>query len=143
MRLATFPITAGVPNAQQIFDVTFLLVVVFTVIQGPTLPWAASRLAVVEPEITAELEIEHAPFEDIGASMLTCDIPKGSLLHGVEISELRLPGDATVALILRDGILFAPKPSTSAAFEAAIGSQRAISRAGRLATWRGELGLLS
>lgn len=154
--LATFPITAGVPNAQQIFDVTFLLVVVFTVIQGPTLPWAASRLAVVEPEITAELEIEHAPFEDIGASMLTCDIPKGSLLHGVEISELRLPGDATVALILRDGILFAPKPSTMLRrgdhlLLAVTDSERpgverrlrAISRAGRLATWRGELGLLS
>ena len=88
--------------------------------------------------------------------MLTCDIPNGSLLHGVEISELRLPGDATVALILRDGILFAPKPSTMLRrgdhlLLAVTDSERpgverrlrAISRAGRLATWRGELGLLS
>lgn len=154
--LATFPITAGLPQAQRIFDVTFLLVVVFTLVQGPTLPRVASRLSVVEPDVTTELEIEHAPFEDIGATMLTCDIPNGSRLHGVEVSELRLPGDALVALILRDGVLFVPKTSTplrradhlliavTDSERAAVESRlRAVSRAGRLANWRGELGLLS
>jgi potassium/hydrogen antiporter len=154
--LATFPITAGLPDAQRIFDVTFLLVVVFTLIQGPTLPWLSSRLDVVEPAHTKELVIEHAPLEDMGATMLTCDIPDGSRLHGIEVAELRLPGDAVVALILRDGTLFVPKGDTvlrrgdhlllavTDSHHAEVEQRlRAISRAGRLATWLGERGLVS
>jgi cell volume regulation protein A len=154
--LATFPITAGLPEAHRIFDVTFLLVVVFTLLQGPTLPWLSTRLGVVEPARTKELNIEHAPFEDIGATMLTCDIPHGSRLNGVEVAELRLPGDAVVALILRDGTLFVPKGDTvlrrgdhlllavTNSHRAAVERRlRAISRAGRLATWLGEYGLVS
>ena len=151
--LATFPITAGLPGAHRVFDVTFLLVVVFTLVQGPTLPWLSSRLGVVDQVHTRELEIEHAPFEDIGATMLTCDIPEGSRLNGVEVTELRLPGDAVVALILRDGTLFVPRPDTvlrrgdhlllavTDTHRSDVERRlRAISRAGRLATWLGERG---
>lgn len=151
--LATFPITAGLPDAHRIFDVTFLLVAVFTLVQGPTLPWLSRRLAVVEPTHTRELDIEHAPFEDMGATMLTCDVPRGSRLSGVEVAELRLPGDAVVALILRDGTLFVPRGDTVvrqgdhlllAVTDSHRGEVerrlRAISRAGRLATWLGERG---
>lgn len=151
--LATFPITAGLSGAQRIFDVTFLLVVVFTLVQGPTLPWLSRRLAVVEPTHTRELDIEHAPFEDMGATMLTCDVPRGSRLSGVEVGELRLPGDAVVALILRDDTLFVPRGDTvvrrgdhlllavTDSHRAEVERRlRAISRAGRLATWLGERG---
>jgi potassium/hydrogen antiporter len=154
--LATFPITAGLPDAHRIFDVTFLLVVVFTLIQGPTLPWLSAQLTVVEPAQTKELDIEDAPLEDIGATMLTCDIPDGSRLHGIEVAELRLPGDAVVALILRDGTLFVPEGETvlrrgDHLLLAVTDSHRseverrlrAVSRVGRLATWLGERGLVS
>jgi cell volume regulation protein A len=154
--LATFPVSAGLPQAERIFDVTFLLVVVFTLLQGPTLPWLSTRLHMVEPTQTRELDIEHAPFEDLGATMLTFDIPTGSLLHGVEIAELRLPGDAVTALILRDGSLFVPRPDTNLRSgdhlllaatvehrEAVEQRLRAISRAGRLAGWFGERGQAS
>ena len=154
--LATFPITAGLPDAHRIFDVTFLLVVVFTLLQGPTLPWLSRRLGVVEPTPTRELDIEHAPFEDIGATMLTCDVPHDSRLAGVEVAELRLPGDAVVALILRDGTLFVPQGDTvlrhgDHLLLAVTNSHRshveqrlrAISRSGRLATWLGEHGRVS
>jgi potassium/hydrogen antiporter len=154
--LATFPVSAGLPQAERIFDVTFLLVVVFTLLQGPTLPWLSNRLDMVEPTQTRELDFEHAPFEDLGATMLTFDIPRGSQLHGVEIAELRLPGDAITALILRDGSLFVPRSDTSLRSgdhlllaatvkhrEAVERRLRAISRAGRLAGWFGERGQVS
>ena len=154
--LATFPITAGLADAHQIFDVTFLLVVVFTLIQGPTLPWLSKRLGVVEPAHSKELDIEHAPFADIGATMLSCDIPAGSRLSGVEVAELRLPGDALVTLILRESTLFVPNGDTvlragDHLLLAVTDSHRseverrlrAISRAGRLAKWLGERGLVS
>jgi cell volume regulation protein A len=154
--LATFPITAGLADAHRIFDVTFLLVVVFTLIQGPTLPWLSKRLGVVEPAHTKELDIEHAPLADIGATMLSCDIPAGSRLSGVEVAELRLPGEALVTLILRESTLFVPNGDTvlrpgDHLLLAVTDSHRseverrlrAISRAGRLATWLGERGLVS
>jgi cell volume regulation protein A len=154
--LATFPLTAGLAHAHQIFDVTFLLVVVFTVLQGPTLPGLAAALGVAESSRGRELKIEHAPLEEIGAAMLTLHVPQGSRLHSVEVSELRLPGDAVVALVLRDGKLFVPRSDTAlrsgddlllavtATHLVAVERRlRAVSRAGRLAAWRGERGLVT
>lgn len=42
--LATFPIVAGLAGAQAIFDIVFFVVLVSTIIQGPTLGWVARRL---------------------------------------------------------------------------------------------------
>lgn len=42
--LATFPIVAGIPGAHEIFNIVFFVVLVSTLIQGPTLGWVARRL---------------------------------------------------------------------------------------------------
>lgn len=42
--LATIPIVAGVAGAQTIFNIVFFVVLVSSVIQGPTLGWLARRL---------------------------------------------------------------------------------------------------
>ena len=44
--LATFPMVAGVPGAFAIFNVVFFVVLLSSVIQGPTIKWAADRLGV-------------------------------------------------------------------------------------------------
>ena len=46
---ATIPLTADVPGATTIFDTVFVLVVVFTVVQGGSLPWVARRLGIATP----------------------------------------------------------------------------------------------
>lgn len=151
--LATIPITVGLPSAERIFDVVFLLVVVFTLIQGPTLPAAAQLLGVGEPDTTREVTIESAPLENIDASLLQFQVPQRSKLAGVSITELRLPANAVVSLIQRDdtilvpsgattlrtgdNLLIAAADSTRAAVENRL---RAVSRAGRLAGWNGEHG---
>jgi cell volume regulation protein A len=48
--LATFPIVAGVPSAQTIFNIVFFVVLLSSAIQGPTMGWAARRLGVLAPE---------------------------------------------------------------------------------------------
>ena len=151
--LATIPITLGLPAAQRIFDVVFLLVVVFTLIQGPTLPFAARRLGVGETGATREVNIESAPLEEIDATLLQFALPDESKLAGVYVSELRLPGDAVITLILRDGEIFVPAAETvlrahdhlllatsNQGRTATERRLRAISRAGRLAGWYGERG---
>jgi cell volume regulation protein A len=151
--LATIPITAGLPAAERIFDVVFLLVVVFTLVQGPTLPSVARRLGVTEPEGTRDVVVESAPLDEIDASVISFTVPAGSRMAGVYVSELRLPVGSMVTLVVRDGETFVPEPATAlrvgdhlllvstdtgrAATERRL---RAVSRAGRLATWYGEQG---
>ena len=47
--LATFPIVAGVEGAQSIFNIVFFVVLVSSIVQGPTLGWMARRLSLDRP----------------------------------------------------------------------------------------------
>ncbi|RBY77163.1 potassium/proton antiporter [Geodermatophilus sp. TF02-6] len=151
--LATFPLTAQVPGATRIFDTVFVLVVVFTLVQGRSLPWVARRLAIATPSTPRDVAVESAPLESLDAELMQLTVPDGSRLHGVYLPELRLPEDAAVVLIVRDGRSFVPGPTTrlmrgdqallvSARRSRSEAEQRlrAVSRAGRLAMWRGETG---
>lgn len=44
--LATFPMVAGIPGAFTIFNVVFFVVLVSSVIQGPSINWMAARLGI-------------------------------------------------------------------------------------------------
>lgn len=48
--LATFPIVAGVPSAQTIFNIVFFVVLLSSLIQGPTMGWVARGLKVLSPK---------------------------------------------------------------------------------------------
>ena len=151
--LATFPLTAGVPRATFIFDTVFVLVVVFTVVQGESLPWLARRLGIATPLTPRDVEVESAPLGELDADLMQMTVTAGSRLHGVYLPELRLPEDAAVVLIVRDGRSFVPDHtsrlvrgdqvllvSARRSRPEAERRLRAISRAGRLASWRGEAG---
>ncbi|KGN32926.1 potassium transporter CPA [Knoellia sinensis KCTC 19936] len=151
--LATIPMTRGLPAADRIFDVVFLLVVFFTLVQGPTLPGLARRLGVTESEATREVEIDAAPLEDMDASLLQFDLPPESRLGGVAIFEIRLPKESVVSMIVRDGRIFVPHDTTvlrhgdrlllatsNSKRELTERRLRAVSRGGRLAQWHGEPG---
>ncbi|PWW24677.1 NhaP-type Na+/H+ and K+/H+ antiporter [Geodermatophilus normandii] len=151
--LATIPLTAGVSRATLVFDTVFVLVVVFTLVQGSSLPWMARRLGIAAPLTPREIEVESAPLEELDAELMQMRVPDGSRLHGVYLPELRLPEDAAVVLIVRDGRSFVPDETTrlmrgdQALLVSARRSRpeaerrlRAVSRAGRLASWRGEQG---
>jgi cell volume regulation protein A len=100
-----------------------------------------------------ELEVDAAPLDELGAELLQVRIPPRSKLHGVYLSELRLPPGATVSLIARNGNGFTPGATTRmqegdellvvttrAARTATERRIRAVDRAGRYARWRGESG---
>jgi cell volume regulation protein A len=142
-----------VPGATFVFDTVFVLVVVFTLVQGWSLPWVARRLGIAVQVAPREVQVESAPLEELDADLMQLTVPAGSRLHGVYLPELRLPEDAAVVLIVRDGRAFVPDGTTrlmrgdQALLVAARRSRehaerrlRAVSRAGRLAAWRGETG---
>jgi cell volume regulation protein A len=151
--LATIPLSAGVPGAQDLFNVVFVLVVIFTAAQGVTLPPFARRLGVAASGEPTDLQVESAPLERMGADLLQVEVPEGSKLNGVHVDELRLPVGAVVTLVLRDGGAFVPAPetrlktrdsilivTTEQARDAAERRLRAVSRRGRLARWFAEHG---
>src|SRR5690606_33520774 len=110
--LATFPIVAGVPGSDQILDIVFVGVVVFTLIQGPSLPIVGRALRLIPRHATRELQVEAAPLDQLDAELLTLAIPPGSRLHGVALFELRLPPPTVVSLIIRNGETIVPERDT-------------------------------
>ncbi|MFF5446895.1 potassium/proton antiporter [Streptomyces sp. NPDC012888] len=149
--LATIPMVSGIEGSDRVFNIVFVLVVVYTLVQGPTLPWLARKLNIRDSgEAAADLGIESAPLERLRGHLLSFAIPAGSRMHGVEVSELRLPAGAAVTLVVRDGKSFVPLPSTVLRREdellvvatdpvrdAAEARLRAVARGGKLAGWLG------
>ena len=146
--VATIPVTAGVVGGERIFNLVFVLVIVFTLVQGPTLPWVARKLRLVHDMSAHDVGIESAPLAHLGADLLEVQVPARSRLHGVEIFELRLPRGASVTLVVRDGQSFVPDNRTvlRAGDELLIVATeevrdrverrlRAVSQRGKLAGW--------
>ncbi|GAA2569822.1 potassium/proton antiporter [Mycolicibacterium diernhoferi] len=153
--LATFPIVAGVTGSSRLLNIVFILVVIFTLIQAPSLRLVAGLLGLTSGEVTREIQVEAAPLDVLDAELLTMKVQSPSRLHNVTILELRLPDPAVITLIIRNGHTFVPLPDTRIATgdellivttskmrAAAEARLRAVSRRGRLAHWFDEYGNL-
>jgi cell volume regulation protein A len=146
--LALVPVTQHVQGGTRVLDVVFVLVVVYTLVQAPTLPYVGRWLGVVEDVEARDLEVEAAPLESVGADLLQVLVRPGSHLHGVYVDELRLPPGAVLSLIVRgregtvptndtrlehgDQLLIVATTESRALAEERL---RAVSRDGKLARW--------
>ena len=146
--IALIPVTAGVRGATDVLDAVFVLVVVYTLIQAPTLPRVGRRLQVIETDAGHDLEIESAPLGEVDADLLHFVVRPGSHLHGVYVEELRLPAGAVLSLIVRAGVSTVPGPETrlekgdsllvvATTHSRAAAEERllAVARHGKLARW--------
>jgi cell volume regulation protein A len=151
--LATFPIVGGVQDSIRLLNIVFILVVVYTLVQGPSLRMLAHRLGLIPKEATREIQVEAAPLDVLEAELLTMTVHEPSRLHNVTVLELRLPDPSVITLIIRDGHTFVPQPDTRIANgdellivtttktrAAAERRLRAVSRRGKLAYWFDEFG---
>ena len=110
--LATIPLSERFPGATALFDVVFVVVVIFTIVQGTTLPPVARLARVTVDSQPTDLQVETAPLDRMNADLLELDIPRGSKLNGVHLDELRLPVGAVVTMVTRDGKAFVPDRGT-------------------------------
>jgi cell volume regulation protein A len=149
LRGAVPVVLATVPADQDVSNLVFVLVVAFTLIQAPTLPWVARRLGVVAEGEAQQLDIESSPLTRLDADLLQVHVAEGSHLSGVEVVELNLPRGAAVTLVVRAGQAFVPTSSTPLQVgddlllvtTESVRSEverrlRAVSRSGRLADWK-------
>ncbi|TXS57726.1 potassium/proton antiporter [Streptomyces sp. t39] len=148
--LATIPMVSGVPGSDRIFNIVFVLVVVYTLVQGPTLPWLARALRLGASSDAADLGVESAPLERLRGHLLSVAVPETSRMHGVEVGELRLPAGSAVTLVVREEKSFVPLPTTvlrhgdellvvatDPVRDAAERRLRAVAQGGKLADWLG------
>ncbi|MHB1009329.1 MAG: potassium/proton antiporter [Propionibacteriaceae bacterium] len=146
--LATIPMAAGMPGADQVFDLVFVSVIALTLLNAPSLLWVAKKLGLATD--TREVDIEVAPLDEVEADLLQVRITEDSRLHGVSVSELRLPPNSQVSLVIRGDRTFTPHGRdilrsgdellvvTPSNVRAKVEDRlKAVDRAGRLAGWRG------
>lgn len=110
--LATIPATAGLPRASLMFHIIFVLVIVLTLIQGPTLPRVARLTGVIEELAPSEVEFDSSPLEGLNVMLLQFVIPAGSHLAGMHISDLRLPRGVALSMLIREKQVTIPEGST-------------------------------
>ena len=108
----TIPLAEGVDDAEQLFDIVFVMVVIYTALTGPTLPFVARLLKVARRSEPRDLDLEAAPLERVSADLLQITISPVSKLHGVEVGELRLPRGSSVSMVIRDGETLVPERRT-------------------------------
>jgi potassium/hydrogen antiporter len=151
--LTTIPLTEGSPHAQRLFDVVFVLVAIFTLLQAPLIAPMARRLGLVTGESDRELDVEAAPLDTMTADLLTIRVPPESKLHRVEVWELDLPARAALVFIVRGEQGIVPERTTTLRAgddllvvvsrderEKTERRLRAVSRSGRLARFYGDDG---
>jgi len=110
---ATFPVTAGIPHGDLIFEVAFFVVLLSTVLQGMTIEPVAGRLRLTSDEaaIPAPL-VEPVLLNRLGAETIQFPVRAGDAVVGRPVRELGLPREALLNVIVRGERAIPPRGST-------------------------------
>lgn len=110
--LATVPLTNGYPGASRLFHIIFVVVIVLTLLQGPTLPFVARRTGVLAELEPSEVQFDSSPLEGINVAFLQVEIPHNSKLSGMYVADLRLPKGVVLSMIVREKKVQVPTGTT-------------------------------
>jgi len=111
--LATFPLLAGIPEANNIFNLVFFVVLTSVLIQGSTIPQMARWLRVAAPlPARRRSPLVFEPTEGIRGDLVEIDLPAGSSGVGRRLVNLGLPPGTLMVLVGREQRFFVPDGST-------------------------------
>ncbi len=114
--LATFPLAAGIQNADLIFNIVFFVVLVSVLLQGTLLGKIAKWLKLENNEpIPPKQPIEIIQGEQISSQLKEVVLPENTASAGKTIMELGLPAGFLIILISRDGSFILPNGGTKLA----------------------------
>ena len=107
---ALYPITSGVPGAEYIFNVVFLVTIVSLIIQGTTVSAMANwlNLSFEEPESTFKLSVP----DHIRSEFSEVEVNESMLSAGDTLKDIKLPGNTLVVMVCRGDQYFVPKGYT-------------------------------
>ncbi|HJZ69114.1 MAG TPA: TrkA C-terminal domain-containing protein, partial [Blastocatellia bacterium] len=111
--LATFPLLAGLPKAEMLFDLVFFIVLTSILLQGTSIPLFARWLKLEAPVPDKPLyPFELEPAAGINSDLVSVEVPGNSRLAGEQIVEVGFPKGALVVLIGRGNKFIVPKGGT-------------------------------
>jgi cell volume regulation protein A len=101
---STYPLIAGIPSANNIFNLVFFISVSSVLLQGTMLPAVAKWLHVSVPEkLKRKFPLDIELKENFNSELVELDIPDTSPSIGKPVMDLNLPKSALIVLIHRDG----------------------------------------
>ncbi len=112
--LATYPLTAGHPQARYMFNVIFFVVLTSVMLQGKTLAWFAKFLGIdaeVREAKTWTLNFDITPASGTDETR-EVDLPYDAAVIGMAVKDLRFPDGVTILLINRGDKYLIPKGGT-------------------------------
>jgi cell volume regulation protein A len=111
--LATFPVTSGISSSVPFFNTIFIAVVLSTLVQGPTFEPLARWLGLTssEPALPRPLA-DLGTIHGLGAEVLEYSVFTGDGIVGRRVTDLELPNEATLTVIVRGGEAVPPRGST-------------------------------
>lgn len=111
--LATFPLLAGIPQADTIFNVVFFVVLTSVLIQGTSIPLVSRILNVGAPLANRRhYPIEFEKIDGIDAELTDLIVPYASEAVGKQLMELHMPGKCLIVLISRGDKYIIPAGQT-------------------------------
>jgi potassium/hydrogen antiporter len=112
--LATFPVLAGAPGAERLFDMVFFIVVATALVPGATVAWVTRRMGLQSkepPAPQAVLAIESR--QTLRGELVSFYIDEALVVNGVALDDLPLPEGSAVTLIVRGDSLIPPRGSVT------------------------------
>ena len=111
--LATFPLLAGVPKSDQIFNAVFFVVLISALTQGWSLPLVARWLQIGRPaDPTPALSVEINTLRQVDGEILDYTVKARTYVAGQRLRDLALPDGVVVSLILRGREVVMPRGTT-------------------------------
>ncbi|HEX7010941.1 MAG TPA: potassium/proton antiporter, partial [Phycisphaeraceae bacterium] len=111
--LATFPLLAGYPQSERIFNVVFFVVLTSVLLQGRSLMTVARWLGVDEPlKRQPRYPLEFDPTEQMQGETQEFEVMPGSTAAGRRVMDLGLPPGVLILLIRREGSFLVPTGQT-------------------------------
>jgi cell volume regulation protein A len=110
---ATYPLLAGIPKAELIFNLVFFISITSVLLQGTTLSYVAKLLHVTLPPKTKKRRgLDFELTDNIKSEMEEILITPGSAAAGKRIVELSTPATTNILAIKRADLYISPNGST-------------------------------
>ncbi|HSK08024.1 MAG TPA: potassium/proton antiporter [Vicinamibacterales bacterium] len=109
--LATFPLVAGIPQAERLFEIVFFIVLTSALVQGTSVSWLAERLGLSRPSAGPSID----PLEMISAGereFVEVQVRGDSPIVDRRVLEFGLPPGALVVVLDRAGQTMVPSGGT-------------------------------
>ncbi len=112
--LATFPLMAGVPQSQTIFNAVFFVVLISALTQGWSLPLVARWLQIGRPaDAVPALSVEINALRQVDGEIVDYTVKPGARVAGQLLRDLPLPDGVLMTLILRGRQVVMPRGGTA------------------------------